>query len=322
MKVTEDKFLDMFTSDTFSIDSETADEILRYIARFYESTGRHRYHIISRYVNKKMEQGQDIIEYLLYNIHDTILYLDIVIAHSPDSFKDIFEENESSVAEIKLKLEKLYDHIALEEERLIKNSQIMGFSKMEIQNNVMNEFNVSIDKFQKKTDEISNTLNANIITVVGLFSAIIFVFFGGITGMSSVIKGIFDLKTKDDIIIPLIVLTFIGFVIFNVIFLLLYSIAKIVNKNIGLTIALPRANFYSIHDDIGNETYAVCEDDRLLKAFDDIKKARRYQKRKRFLSVTFSWLCRCIKRVLLRYPYVALMNVVFVSIFLILYSQL
>ncbi len=64
-----------------------------------------------------------------------------------------------------MNLEKLYDHIALEEERLKNNAVNMRVSNNQIQNNVMNTFNSIMDSFQGKVDEVSGSLNANIITV-------------------------------------------------------------------------------------------------------------------------------------------------------------
>ena len=112
----------------------------------------------------------------------------------------IRESSDLEIDKIILNLEKLYDHIALEEERLKNNAVNMRVSNNQIQNNVMNTFNSIMDSFQGKVDEVSGSLNANIITVVGLFSAIIFVFFGGITGMSALVKGICEQEAFIEIV--------------------------------------------------------------------------------------------------------------------------
>lgn len=313
------ELLDVFMDDSFELDGPSATEVVSSVAEFYKNDYRHKYHEISRYINDNYEWKKDELEFALENIKNLIMYLKI----SPERYDPTIQGIDSKHSSITIvrKLEKLYDHIALEEERLIKNSQIIEESKDDIRSDVMMQFEEIGDQFRKKTEDVSNSLNNNIITVVGLFSAIIFVFFGGITGMASIIKGIFEIKSKTDLRIPILVILLIGFVIFNIIFLLLYSISKIVDKNIGFVISIPEEFFYVEENE--NGTFDVMNiEDEVIKSFEDKERAEKYSRQtfKNFKirrSITVF-----LKRLFLRFPHVILINMFFIISIIYLYKQL
>lgn len=222
-----EELLKIFYSDEYGVDKNELSKSLKEVVKYYDKHTRHQYHIISRFVNEKMQESEDAISYILNNIDAMLAFLEYRRENCERMLRDF---SDLEIDKIILNLEKLYDHIALEEERLKNNAVNMRISNNQIQNNVINTFNSIMESFQRKVDEVSGSLNANIITVVGLFSAIIFVFFGGITGMSTLVTGVCELKSKKDLTIPLICVCAVGFVIFNIVFLLLYSISKIVDE--------------------------------------------------------------------------------------------
>lgn len=317
------KLLDTFTDVSFDLEDGNAKNIIRKVAEFYKNDYRHQYHEISRYVNSKIEEEEDSLEYTLNNIKLLIVYLKMNGKDADKILKKIDEKNLSK--EIIRVLQKLYDHIALEEERILKNRKIIDESKDEIQDEIIDRFEEIGDEFKKQTLEVSNSLNANIITIVGLLSAIIFVFFGGVTGMASIVGGIMDLETKQDLAIPIIMLLIIGLVIFNIIFLLLYSVAKIINKNIGLIIEMPNTKWYYIEEDERDgKTYflIINEDGEEEKVFTDNKKAQKYIKRKEGNSRRISKTIGLFKRIFFRYPYMVLVNIIFIGSIIILYRTI
>lgn len=314
--------LDTFTDVSFDLENENAKKVIRKVAEFYKNDYRHQYHEISRYVNSKIEE-EDSLGYILNNIKSLIGYLKMNSKDADKILKKIDEKNLSK--EIIRVLQKLYDHIALEEERILKNREIIDESKDEIQDEIINRFEEIGDEFKKQTLEVSSSLNANVITIVGLFSAIIFVFFGGVTGMSTIVGGIMELKTKQDLAIPIIMLLIIGLVIFNIIFLLLYSVAKIINKNIGLIIEMPNTKWYYIEEDQRDDKIyflVINEDGEQEKVFTDNKKAQKYVKRKEANSRRISKTIGLFKRIFFRYPYMVLINIIFIGSIIILYQTI
>lgn len=313
--------LTVFSSDNFSIEGDELKENLKKVVDYYNRYTRHQYHIISRFVNKKMEESEDSINYILNNIDGMLAFL----KYNQEECSSIIEietEGKLNIEDILLDLEKLYDHIALEEERIKTNGIIIRNSNSEIENNVISTFNSIMNSFQNKVDEISNSLNANIITVVGLFSAIIFVFFGGITSLSELINGIWKIKTKDELTIPLIVILVVGLIIFNIVFLLLYSISKIVDRNIGSSVSFRNARWYWV-EEIKEGCYGVFfGDEQIGKCYRSQEKAERKAKRKRKLSSIKASFQQLGKKLFFRFPYVTIINSILIAGIVYLYFQL
>lgn len=315
------KLMKVFTDENYYNDKTVLG--LKEIVNYYDKYGRHQYHDISKYVNEKMKESDDSISYILNNIENMIMFVQYnkeLCDQEIDAMIDL--RKKTTADDVELKLKKLYDHIALEEERIKNNAALIRSSNKEIEYNVINTFNSIADNFQNKVDEISNSLNANIITVVGLFSAIIFVFFGGITTLSEAINGIWKIESKDELTIPLIIILLVGFIIFNIVFLLLYSISKIVNKNIGNRISGISARYYWV-EEIREGCYAVywgnCP---VSKCYQSREKAERKAKTKNALSKMKSNIQEIFKRAFLRFPYVVVVNLIFILGIVYLYSKL
>ena len=314
-----EKLLKIFYSDEYGVDKNELSKSLKEVVKYYDKHTRHQYHIISRFVNEKMQESEDAISYILNNIDAMLAFLEYRRENCERMLRDF---SDLEIDKIILNLEKLYDHIALEEERLKNNAVNMRISNNQIQNNVINTFNSIMESFQRKVDEVSGSLNANIITVVGLFSAIIFVFFGGITGMSTLVTGVCELKSKKDLTIPLICVCAVGFVIFNIVFLLLYSISKIVDKNIGTTIKGREYVWYGFEKKDDN-SYEIMRNGISTGEYRNTQQEaeRKIKWEQNFFNIKQT-IFMCIKKVLFRFPYVLVVNVIFVVGIIYLYKQL
>ena len=314
-----EELLKIFYSDEYGVDKNELSKSLKEVVKYYDKHTRHQYHIISRFVNEKMQESEDAISYILNNIDAMLAFLEYRRENCERMLRDF---SDLEIDKIILNLEKLYDHIALEEERLKNNAVNMRISNNQIQNNVINTFNSIMESFQRKVDEVSGSLNANIITVVGLFSAIIFVFFGGITGMSTLVTGVCELKSKKDLTIPLICVCAVGFVIFNIVFLLLYSISKIVDKNIGTTIKGREYVWYGFEKKDDN-SYEIMRNGISTVEYRNTQQEaeRKIKWEQNFFNIKQT-IFMCIKKVLFRFPYVLVVNVIFVVGIIYLYKQL
>jgi len=318
-KDTEELLL-IFASELYSMDENGLANDLKNVAEYYSKHTRHQYHIISHFVYEKMEESKDSISYILNNIDSMLAFLHYRKAECEKIIASISDELNADT--IMLDLEKLYDHIALEEERIKNNAVVVRDSNREIEENVFNTFNSIMNRFQDKVDEISNSLNANIITVVGLFSAIIFVFFGGITSLSDMVNGIWNVKFKEELTIPLLVILVIGLIIFNTIFLLLYCIAKIVDKNIGSLISRKIYRLYYV-EKVGDGCYAVFKNSKQKgRLCMSREKAERKATRKNALSFLKSNIQHILKKIFFRFPYVVFVNIIMITAIIYLYIKL
>lgn len=179
--------------ENFCDDDEYIEKSITLIVEYYMKNGRHSYNTISKIINSKLDQGEDSIIYILFNIKEFMLLIKSTEKNYGEQISKI-SSKKYCLEDIVQKLEKLYDHISLEETRIKYNSKMVNESNTMIENNVMNQFNTTIIEFQNKLDQTTNSLNSNIITIVGLFSAIIFVFFGGLTSLSNIVSGVIKIK--------------------------------------------------------------------------------------------------------------------------------
>lgn len=102
-------------------------------------------------------------------------------------------------------------------------------SKIESSNKDFKAMKNEFDRFENRIGNIQNEF----IGILSIFSAIIIAFFGGIQVLGSVLTNV-----KDSNFYLLTMITIIiGLILFNVIYMLLYTISKIISKNIGISIS-------------------------------------------------------------------------------------
>lgn len=179
------------------------------------------------------DSESDELDYIINNLYNIL---------------NILTENESSICE---NIRKLIDFIQMEQmrETHITNDYIDTLSSMieniskkqfkEVVNqrkNIEQQFdNIMFDvenkmndigiEFDKQSNEIEK-FNGNLVSVLGIFGAIIVAFFGGLSFLGGVLDNMHNVSAYR--------LTFMGLVyiigLFNIIFLLFYCISKIVGK--------------------------------------------------------------------------------------------
>lgn len=145
------------------------------------------------------------------------------------------EENNSKIKNIIIKIK---NHIDLEtcrleylegkqkQELLTMLTELMGNTVSNV-SSMKEELESYSEKIDKHNDEINNWYT-NIITILGLFAAIVVTFFGGLGAISSIFTNIDTISKYRLLFIVLLVV----FAMFNIVFMTLYYIAKISNKSI------------------------------------------------------------------------------------------
>lgn len=315
-----DELLECFTYTSFSTEEENLRECIIKIAIIYEKCKRHQYHMIARYLSGRFE-NPDTIEYMLCNIQ----IIEVYLRSHKDMINNVLIESgiRTDSENILTKLEKLYDHIALEEERLKANMRTMNESTETARHRLTEEFSEISQQFRDKIRDLSSEQNANTITIIGIFSAIIFVFFGGVTSLATIVSGFFELKTKDDLTIPLMLTLLMALFIFDLIFLLLYSVSKLVEKNIGRTCNKSWSNYYyCIKDENSNIWYAMNGMKNVIMKSGTEEKMKRYCKKRIFYSSTCTSIKNLIKVLIFRFPHITIPNIIVICIILKLYMEI
>lgn len=224
-------------------DSKRLEEITERLMNYYNDNGRHLYSEVSSFIYKTKEEN---FEYIIENL--------III-------KEYY--NNSNLDEYENKIFKLIDHIQLEmyrDEHIKKGYQNAILSMVDETKNdiktfdekIHEELNGKYEDLNTKYEEINNvykemnkkssTINKNIkvqrknldnlytsiISILGIFAAIVIAFFGGLSILGSVLQNMHNVsKYRLSFTVLLI-----GLFMYNVIFMLLYIISKLTNKKI------------------------------------------------------------------------------------------
>ncbi len=127
-------------------------------------------------------------------------------------------------------LEKLCDHINLEIGRLTyysKNESIIEdiASKTDNLNTNLKNATASLKNASKQ----AASMQTEVIAILSIFAGIVFTFSGGLTFFGSVMTSIENAKHYEMVVLAAIIC---GMVIFNTIFLLMYLVGKITDRNI------------------------------------------------------------------------------------------
>lgn len=205
--------------ESFEGDNDTLIEITDEINKYYSNIGRHSYAEISTYIYDMDPQDED---YLIKNLIYIMNY-----------YEDKGDKDNAA------HMFKLIDHIRLEFGRVYKSvHKNIDTILPTISDVIKSELSQSIQEIDKKKEDIKkimkitraelSNINSNVISVLGIFTAIIVAFFGGL----NILQGIFDNMHKVSIyrLILMSTITLTG--LFNIMFVLLQSIAKLTGKNI------------------------------------------------------------------------------------------
>ena len=205
------------------------DNLCEVVKNYYANNKRHKYSEVSSYL---METAD--IEYLLENLRRIQ--------------KRLGESKEDELTSIKVF--KLIDHITLELNRTKYNSKnftdmqiasmnvVLGEATKKISSTVeelrqeqAQKINLEIEEFRSETEELKEKVNdsySQFVSILGIFSAIVLVFFGGMTAFSSIFANMQKINRFKLAFITALV----GMIIFNLIFMFLYVLAKLLGREI------------------------------------------------------------------------------------------
>lgn len=187
---------------------EDFHEYIEFIKIIYDDEFRHSYSDITAkliHLNKTNPQALERISSNFSSLVDEFPKTDF-----PEAYKS---------------LNKLYDHIVLEQIRL---KEVYGDSK-ELANQAR-DLSQKATKSLEKADNLAeqtNALKAEVITVLGIFSAILLAFVGGLTFSTSVLANLH----QSSIYRVILAILLIGLVLVNILYGLFYYIDKLVMRS-------------------------------------------------------------------------------------------
>ncbi|MDM0495267.1 hypothetical protein [Clostridium perfringens] len=217
-----EELISLDESKDFNYDDEIyriSEELILY----YDNKGRHLYSEVSAFLYKFKDEEENL-EYIYRNIKKV---------------HNVFSE--SGNKDYAINALKLEDHIRLELLRFENLKQAQEKNALELSTKIDEEtikfeqatntykknFSILMKSYETMRNNIDG-LNSQIISVIGIFSAIVITFFGGINFLESVLNSIGKVSKYRFVLGAFIV----GFVMFNTIFMLLNFISKLTEKNI------------------------------------------------------------------------------------------
>ena len=204
------------------LQNEELQESINALIEIYKDGYRHSYSSLFSSV-KEINDNHNTYstEFLLENLQN------LKNIASSQNFED--EKVEKSIY-------KFYDHIMLELLRLQHYGQIEDNARalkaqLEADKKTIEELKAELKQSKEYLDtanEKAKNIQAETIGIIGIFAAVTLAFSGGLSYLSSAISSVYNSPTLKLILVILIC----GFVLFNTIFVLLYVVARIIDKNI------------------------------------------------------------------------------------------
>lgn len=136
---------------------------------------------------------------------------------------------------------KLYDHISLDIARLkyikavdrrVDDTGNNLYAQIDMAQKEFRETKREFDEAKETIDDTSKKINnaySEFVSILGIFSAIVLVFFGG----TSIFGNISSVLQSNGLYVALVVLLVAGVIVFDLIFMFIYFLAKLLDRNIS-----------------------------------------------------------------------------------------
>ena len=203
-------------ADKVKLEDEQYDSIIKRFYKIYKDGFRHSYAELSRFCENDIAPDQR--DELVNRIKEIIKLI-----QEDDTYKCMTKN-----------LGKLADHLDLERIRLARMEAInrIGAKAAEEMQAATSLFDENVEKYNelrkkiKKTKKNIHDINTQIVSVLGIFAAIIVAFFGGFSYFSSVFSNLHQLEISEAMFFT----GLLGFVIFNTIVMLLVVVSHLIDK--------------------------------------------------------------------------------------------
>lgn len=202
------------------------DDINTFINAIDEYTKKYDriiYSVISNFIFTLSEESigimitnlEDVVEFILSDSYEDIL---------KDDSEVIKQTNFQEIEKLRKIIIKIDDHIhlAIFQMRSLKQNE-EDFTK---------NFNINIvpikDAMQREQDKFTREMNAQLISLIGIFTALSFLVFGGISSLDNIFEG----ANRIPILQVMIIGSIWGLCISNLIFIFMFFVSKMTHLNI------------------------------------------------------------------------------------------
>lgn len=239
-------FFELLKVNNRNFDAENAfKSLMKYIRtykRFLYSTVSHSVYDLANEDNSgKHASNHDRFGTLLSNIEKLVEYVDNDTNIS-NHVNAVREGEREAVYDTQKAVWKIWDHVNLAHRQYDELRQSDSEYDEKFQNR--------IEKVQGK---ISGEMNAQLLSMVGIFTALAFILFGGVSSLENILSGI----QEAHLLKLLIVGCFWALGMMNVVFVFLFCIGKMTKLNIKSSMS-PDANFWQRYPVVCWCNYLLC----------------------------------------------------------------
>lgn len=252
--INKDELLIEFIKYISENDIQDKSLSIKKLEKIYSNNYRHKY---SQMLQTLFSMEDETIDYLVSNLDSLSTYINDANCNCVKSYN------------------KLYDHIMLEVARIrayhdYENRAELVQQQVDNASRQLDEYSQSVYDMDSK---IKN-FNTQSVSILGIFSAIVVAFFGGLNTIGSILSNMGQHISKYRVVF---MAALVGFILFNIIFILLYFIAKILDIDIGTSKWPPNEvtfKYYDLQYELENTSENKDEDElkKIKKQFVQVKK--------------------------------------------------
>lgn len=224
------------------ISESSKSEMIDTLIYAYENGYRHSYYNISNAIYQNISDENmsgETLELLANNIQKI---KDDALGRKSEK-KDSYKGINKFYDHVMLEITRINDHalsmqhlnekikeFGEESERGIKKNRTETWRRIMRHSNRLNELMTSkIDSTMGEMEKFRDNIYSQLVAILGIFAAIIVVFFGGASVFAKVLEKLGNI----DWIEAAPVLAITGFVMFNMVFMFLFVISRMIDKDIG-----------------------------------------------------------------------------------------
>lgn len=195
---------------------------------------RHSYSNISStiYLVIREKNSEGCLDYLSTNISE--LQKRAKGSLSKDSDKKTLEKFTKFYDHIKLEVVRLKDHEKMLKDALSKIDETKDHYEQGLKEQAEKNDRMFLDyeKRIKKTKRKMDDIYSQFVSILGIFSAVVIVFFGGASIFTKILENIDDINWIKSA--PVLAVT--GFMMFNTVFMFLFIISRMIDRDIGVKV--------------------------------------------------------------------------------------
>lgn len=211
-------------------DDDQIKQVLNRLVLIYQDNFKHQYSDFFPIILKVYEEdNQYSIDYLSNNLDKLGTYLEDKYSKGEDEYIGIYSQFTKLCDNLNLQIAQ-FTYLLMKK----PSDESIGIASENLQesNEKIEESLMKLDESNKKLDEANkkaDTIQTELISILGIFAAIVIAFSGGLALLGNSVSSIANAAHYESVVLMAIIC---GMVMFNTIFLLMFFVSKMTERDI------------------------------------------------------------------------------------------